>query len=295
MKRKNQILLFFALILIICFSTYRIYENPLITISIMILCSAILTFIFNLVTDEYSWTDRLWSTLPIVIAWFYYLKSSNKILLLPVFLITLWGIRLTFNFARKGGYSNEEDYRWSLLKKKIGPGFKWQLFSLFFIAIYQQLLFIVFTLPLYLLTRNNTQISTLTYIFSIIAILFLIIETLADQIQWVFQESKYGRKDKKEKYYKDYEQGFLSSSLFSISRHPNYLGELGFWYSIYFIASSTVNNYLNYTLIGPILLTLLFMGSVIFTENISKEKYPNYKNYKKQVSAVFPLPWKISK
>lgn len=261
----------------------------------MILCSAILTFIFNLVTDEYSWTDRLWSTLPIVIAWFYYLKSSNKTLLLSVFLITLWGIRLTFNFARKGGYSNEEDYRWSYLKKKIGPGFKWKLFSLFFIAIYQQLLFIAFTLPLYLSTRDNTQINTLTYIFSIIAILFLIIETLADQIQWVFQESKHGRRDKKEKYNKDYEQGFLSSSLFSISRHPNYLGELGFWYSIYFVASSTVNNYFNYTLIGAILLTLLFIGSVIFTENISQEKYPNYKNYKKQVSAVFPLPWKRSK
>lgn len=31
--------------------------------------------------------------------------------------ITLWGLRLSFNFARKGGYNlSEEDYRWKILK-----------------------------------------------------------------------------------------------------------------------------------------------------------------------------------
>ncbi len=31
-------------------------------------------------------------------------------------LILLWGARLTFNFARKGGYSGTEDYRWPVLR-----------------------------------------------------------------------------------------------------------------------------------------------------------------------------------
>ena len=42
-------------------------------------------------------------------------------------LVTVWGIRLTFNFARKGGYSwkfweGEEDYRWAIVRKN--PLFK---------------------------------------------------------------------------------------------------------------------------------------------------------------------------
>lgn len=48
-------------------------------------------------------------------------------------LVTVWGFRLTFNFARKGGFSGivtndengfrirpwvgEEDYRWAILRK----------------------------------------------------------------------------------------------------------------------------------------------------------------------------------
>ena len=42
-------------------------------------------------------------------------------------LVTVWGIRLTFNFARKGGYSwkfweGEEDYRWAIVRRN--PIFK---------------------------------------------------------------------------------------------------------------------------------------------------------------------------
>jgi len=41
-------------------------------------------------------------------------------------LVTVWSIRLTYNFARRGGYSwkfwdGEEDYRWDILRQK--PGF----------------------------------------------------------------------------------------------------------------------------------------------------------------------------
>jgi steroid 5-alpha reductase family enzyme len=296
MKRNKQILLFFTLIVFISIIAFKISSNSLICVTYLILFSATITYIFNLLTKEYSWTDRLWSTLPIVISLFYYFKTPNQVLLIVSILIIFWGLRLSFNFARKGGYSETEDYRWAYLRKQINSPFKWQLFSLLFIAFYQQILFIAFTLPLYLISTKPIRANIYTYIFSIIAILFVVLETIADQQQWIFQESKYGRLEKREKLEKDYKQGFLSSGLFSISRHPNYLGELGFWYSIYFLCSSTVNSYLNWTLIGPILLTTLFIGSVMFTENISQNKYPLYKElYKKQVAPVFPLVWKILK
>ena len=291
MQRRKQIILFFILIAVLCAALFEISENPLIASLVIVFSTAILTFIFNFITKEYSWTDRLWSTLPIFIAWLYYFKNKNEVLLITAILITVWGFRLTFNFSRKGGFSEKEDYRWAYLRKKLGSKVVWQLFSLFFIAFYQQILFVGFTLPLYLIS-TNVFLSPLTFVFSGVAILFLLLETVADQQQWVFQESKYGKLQKKEKFSKEYVQGFRTSGLFSISRHPNYLGELGFWWSIYFLCSSTVGAIVNFTVIGPILLTLLFVGSVSFTEKISSEKYKDYDWYKSQVSAVFPLFWK---
>ena len=54
-----------------------------------------------------------------------------------------WGIRLTYNFARKGGYSKgEQDYRWPVLRQHplLKHPVAWQAFNLGFIASYQHLL-----------------------------------------------------------------------------------------------------------------------------------------------------------
>jgi steroid 5-alpha reductase family enzyme len=50
----------------------------------------------------------------------------------------MWGVRLTLNFHRKGGYSpSAEDYRWAYVKQWFGGReWAWQLFNLVFIAFY---------------------------------------------------------------------------------------------------------------------------------------------------------------
>jgi len=79
--------------------------------------------------------------------------------------------------------------------------------------------------------------------------------------------------------------------LFRFSRHPNYFGELGVWYSIYLFCVSFSTSLLHYTLAGPILLTLLFIGSTKFTESITKSKYPAYQAYQKSVPPILPKFW----
>ena len=64
-------------------------------------------------------------------------ESPNPRLLAVAVLVTIWGVRLTWNFYRKGGYSlHGEDYRWPVIRSKIHPVL-FQLFNLFFIAVYQ--------------------------------------------------------------------------------------------------------------------------------------------------------------
>ena len=53
--------------------------------------------------------------------------------------MTLWGLRLTYNFYRKGGYDlSEEDYRWRIVIKEFEkyPIILWEIFHLVFICIF---------------------------------------------------------------------------------------------------------------------------------------------------------------
>ncbi len=107
------------------------------------------TWALSVVTREYSWVDRIWSVAPPLYAWLIVARTpdaSPRLWLLAV-LVTLWGARLTFNYARKGGYApGGEDYRWSILRKKLGPvGF--QLFNASFISPYQNALIFLLVAP----------------------------------------------------------------------------------------------------------------------------------------------------
>ncbi len=58
---------------------------------------------------------------------------------------------------------------------------------------------------------------------------------------------------------------------------------------VFFLGASAAGSVLQWTVAGPVLLTLLFIGSTIFTESITTSKYPEYAEYKKRTSAL--VPW----
>jgi steroid 5-alpha reductase family enzyme len=83
-------------------------------------------FILTKVTNEMSWVDRIWSILPILYQ-AHYIYHQQKCTNIPIsdrqwlimFFTTLWGVRLTYNFYRKGGYKNGgEDYRWAYIRER---------------------------------------------------------------------------------------------------------------------------------------------------------------------------------
>ncbi len=67
-------------------------------------------------------------------------------------------------------------------------------------------------------------------------------------------------------------------------------GEQVLWWCFYLFGVSATGEWLNVTLVGPALLTLLFHGSTNFTESISLSKYPEYADYQRRVSRLVPWP-----
>jgi steroid 5-alpha reductase family enzyme len=255
---------------------------------------ATLCFIVSFLTKNYSQVDKLWSIAPIAYAWqVCYLGHFESRLLLIAVLISIWGIRLTYNFARRGGYSwkfwtGEEDYRWAVLRSK--PEFqapwKWFLFNLFFISFYQMGLVMLIVFPM--IKASGHPGITIWDIFLAIAVLFwILIEFIADHQQYQFQTEKHRRIATGESL-DGYAHGFTNIGLWKISRHPNYLGEQSVWVTIYFFSVVASGSWANWSMVGAILLLLLFYGSSNFSEEITASKYPEYTAYQRKTGRFFP-------
>lgn len=267
-------------------------------------CTVFLCFVIGEWTRNYSQTDKVWSIMPGVysLVTLQAFPSSPRIILMTL-LVMIWGIRLSYNFYRKGGYNllpwkGEEDYRWAVLRRhpKLQKGIRFTLFNLFFISFYQQALILLFSTPLLLAAGNaDTPLSLTDHLAAFFMLLFILLESIADNQLHDFHARKQGKVIREDKYNVSLEKGFLTEGLWSYVRHPNFISEQAIWVSFYFFGVAACGQFMNWTLSGPILLILLFMGSSAFTERISMDKYPDYKNYMQDVPKFIPALFKQRK
>ena len=269
------------------------------TLLIITSCSALFCFAVGELTSNNSQMDKLWSILPAVYVWIIAAQGGmSPRLVVMACLVTLWGARLTFNFARKGAYhikfwTGREDYRWEVLRsrKEFQPHWKWMLFNLFFISVYQNLLVLMITFPALVSMRSEVPFGWGDALAAVMLLMFLSYETIADEQQWRFQTRKWaliGEGKKLEELPEPYCKGFNTRGLWNVSRHPNYLGEQGVWVAFYLFSVAAGIGVFNWSVIGALLLIVLFLGSSAFAEEISRSKYPLYADYCKKVGKFFP-------
>ena len=93
-------------------------------------------------------------------------------------LVTAWGIRLTYNFLSRGGYSirfwtGKEDYRWAVLRAKpeFASKWRWVVFNLLFISLYQMGLIMLITLPA-VRSLGGSQVGWVDYLIGGLLLLF---------------------------------------------------------------------------------------------------------------------------
>jgi len=297
------ILLIFTVIVVPFVSFY--FGTPLNELQQHVLCGVSMIvsgviaycFIVGELSKNNSQVDKLWSVVPIGYVWYMTIEGGlNERMVLMAILVTIWGSRLTFNFARRGAYTwrfwaGEEDYRWEILRKR--PGFNnrfvWMIFNLLFISAYQNVLIFLFTLPILSSLANDTSALGLAdYTLAAVFVAFVVIEFIADQQQFDFQTEKH-RRLKARLPLEHYEKGFVSTGLWSIVRHPNYACEQAIWVVFYFFSVVATREWLNWSVAGCVLLIILFKGSSDFSEDISAGKYPEYPEYQRRVPRFIPF------
>ncbi|KAK2592904.1 hypothetical protein QQS21_009399 [Conoideocrella luteorostrata] len=303
----------------------RLYieTNPLVT---GFSASLFLSGIFLIVSEinrNYSQVDRMWSILPTL----YILHTAvwTRLAGLPhdrtdlvALFSTIWSIRLTYNYWRRGGYSvGSEDYRWQIVKSKI-PGVLFFIFNATFISVIQNvLLFAISGVPAYaimLSTRFEPDRTAADFAYIAVELGLILSEWISDGQQWSMLPNQTtllfvsftaqltlspDYQTAKHQYYKDakvprgwsqadLDRGFVTSGFWGYSRHPNFFAEQTVWFVLYQWSCFATNSLYSWTFIGSGSLMLLFQGSTWLTEAISTGKYPEYAEYQRNVGMFIP-------
>lgn len=87
---------------------------------------------------------------------------------------------------------------------------------------------------------------------------------------------------------------FISTGLWSISRHPNYLGEILLWFGLYISASSVFKGYQFMSVLSPVFVHLLItkISGIPLLEAAADKKWgklPEYVLYKRNTAVLVPF------
>lgn len=256
-----------------------------------ILCVALAAFcwVLSLPTGNFAWVDRLWSLAPpaycLMVAADLGFRSARVNIMTA--LVLMWSVRLTANFAVKGGFRpGGEDYRWAHVRGRCSR-LQLQLLNVTFICPGHMAIILLFTAPIHQAwLHSEAPLGWLDYPAIAVFLVLLAAESVADAQMLRFQRNKRRLQDGGLEVGKP----FMDEGLFRFSRHPNYFCEMGMWLVFYLFAVSASGRIVHWTGLGFLLLIALFQGSVRLTEEISSGKYPGYANYQAAVPRLVPIP-----
>ncbi len=290
MKKKKVlgiIIIFLAYVVAFgvgCFLHYKLdlpKEQFLLKILLIDVAMTIVVFLFSVIFKNSSIYDPYWSVIPIGIVFYsaYVLNGFHPMSFIMIGLISIWGIRLTLNFFKTFKNLEIQDWRYDHFHNKFPR--MWPIINLLGIHLFPTIVVYTVMLPVvkYLETCANTMLNISTLIGVALAVVAILIETIAD-----FQMHKFLKIRQN--------NALINTGLWKRSRHPNYFGEILFWFAIYLIMLS-MNENMWILFLGPLLNTLMFVFvSIPLAEKHQIEKNKDYLEYKKTTNTLLLFPKK---
>lgn len=267
-------------------SLYLVDYNPLLDIFIADLIATAVIFAFSRWFKNSSFYDAYWSVIPPLIALYWLAVTSVEPpparTLLMLGLILYWATRLTLNWAVHWHGMEHEDWRYVMLKQK-NPRTE------FFIDLAGIHLFPTFQvfasmLPVYaVLCLSDAPFNWLDIVAALVTFSAITIQMLSD-----FQLHEFNANKKPGE--------CIRVGFWGWSRHPNYFGEIGFWFGLFLFGLAAFPQGWYWIGLGFVAMTLMFLfASIPMMEKRSLARRPNYQEVIDSVSMLIPLPPKRSK
>lgn len=244
--------------------------------------ATVVVFGFSLALDNSSMYDPFWSVapVPIVVYWALAPGGAEAVAMrqaLVVALVAAWALRLTANqLARWHGLA-DEDYRYVDIRRKTGKLY-WpaSLVSLHFMPTAWVFLALLAVWPA--LNGPGRPLGWLDALGVAVTAAAIAIEAAADLELRRFMARKRER------------SAVLATGVWSWCRHPNYLGELGFWWGLFLLGyAAQPARWWNWA--GPLAITVLFVFiSIPMKDKRMLANHPEWAAHMKRTSALFPMP-----
>jgi steroid 5-alpha reductase family enzyme len=226
--------------------------------------------------------DPYWSVKPMVIPVYLAMlgmEEFGEISLRGYLIIGLswfYGIRLTFNFLRGWPGLDHEDWRYVNFRKQF-PKLYW-LVSFSGIHLFPTLMVYLGCLPMYpAIIEPVNAFGILDVLAAIFTFAAVMIELVADEQMRNFAKTKKPGE-------------IMTKGLWAYSRHPNYFGEIMFWWGL-LLFGIAANPDFWWTGVGALAITIMFYAaSIPMIDKRSLERRPGYAEHIKNTSAI--IPWK---
>ena len=252
-------------------------ESPLRKALYADVAATLVIFGFGRVFGNSSFYDPYWSITPPVLLLYW---ASDLLLRDPrlgcLFLITLfWSVRLTYNWMRSWSGLDHEDWRYKNFKESTGAFYP--LVDLFGIQLAPTVMVFLGCLPFYwLVVSEPVQWGVLDYLWVLIGLAGVYLEMRADNVLRNFKltNTQPGK--------------VLDYDVWGLCRHPNYLGELSFWFVIGLAGFIGLTEYKAW--IGFVVMLALFVFySVPALDKKLLASKEGYQEYKKNVRGLIPI------
>jgi len=256
-------------------------HGPLLDMLVADLVATAVVFLFSRAYSNCSVYDAYWSVIPPFIALYWFAVGASEVStlreLLVLGLILYWSTRLTLNWAYHWEGLHHEDWRYVGLREQapgLGP-----LIDFLGIHLFPTLQVFLGLLPVYAVyCLGDTPFNPLDVVAALVTAGAITLQMVAD-----FQLHRFIRTRR--------EGEHLASGLWAWSRHPNYLGELGFWFGLFLFGVAAMPSGWYWQIAGIAGMAAMFLfASIPMMEKRSLERRPDYRQVIESVPMLLPRP-----
>lgn len=242
------------------------------------LAATLVLFVIGAVRRNPSVFDPFWSVAPVVVAavWACDPASSPadpRRQAMVVALVTAWGLRLTWHWALTRAREAEEDWRYTEMRRASGRWFP--VVNLVVIHVIPAAMLGLACMAMFpALVRGARPFGWIDVAAGAWTLAAIVLEATADRQMRAFRAGP--------------RTGVCEAGLWGWSRHPNYLGELLFWWGLY-LASYAAEPAAEWAMIGPIVITLLLtLYSAPALDRRMLARREGYAGYMRRVPVMWP-------
>lgn len=254
--------------------TYRRLElDWWLSLLIADIAATVVTFLFSVVFGNASVYDPYWSVQPpVILAAFAIGQKLTGLGGLLLFVIFLWGIRLTLNWAYTFGDLTHQDWRYTMLKETTGIFYP----IINFVGIHMVPTLVVYgcVVPAVYAIKVGLHANAGSILFLMLSLLAVVIQGTADYEMHKFRRHRTG--------------SFIRDGLWKYARHPNYLGEILMWWGVVLSVICAARG-AQHLCLGAVANTLLFFTVSIPMADRRQSKKPGFASYKAETRMLLPI------